>query len=476
MSAAVFAVIFGWSVGPVLHLDEPHNAAAALPSEFVPFYRPLTDASTAEQIAKTHCMIGIRVWLLALVMTALPVPAPAKDAAISVPRWSRPLAAEPSHRTSAILMPLPGGGVIARNGAGVIAVDARGATRWSMPKISSAIVDGSMVVFRRPNVVFAVRSNDAGVLWKRACPDPQYLVVTGDRIVTMCAGVSTVLRARDGSVVARHAVSVSPSPPMLSGARRLTDRYVLVTNFFDGAWMGHSFNVVDARTGTFLWSETDADFFNITPTTVDVSPYPSMLPWAAAGIVVRRRLVDGAKLRSQEYATPQSSDEGVRGRVTLSRAATYVQNFNTGLFRFGLGDTRAPQTVLAGGHASAITLGSGAFVFNDVAMTSPGGPLYIDRPMNRGGFETRTIGRFSGQVSVQNTDAWPPETDVAVHVGGRLAIPDNGLIRFYDEFGSVELTVKSPCRVPLLAATSTMVFMRCPEYGSPGTLAGFALR
>jgi uncharacterized protein YggE len=35
------------TLGPVLHVDEPRNAAAALPSEFVPFYRPLDDATTA---------------------------------------------------------------------------------------------------------------------------------------------------------------------------------------------------------------------------------------------------------------------------------------------------------------------------------------------------------------------------------------------------------------------------------------------
>lgn len=423
--------------------------------------------------------MSMRLRLLAVVLvfaafaSLSPLPASAADAPVRSPRWTRPLAPEASYRTIAVLLPLPDGTVLVRNGTGVFATDARGVTRWSMPNVTDAIGDGTAVVFRRSNVVFAVRSRDAGVLWKRPCSEPPYLVAVADRIVTICGGVSTVLRASDGSVLASRPVKIGTAPASFQGARRLTDRYVLVTNFFDGAWMGESYYVVDAWTGAFLWSMTDSDFFDADATTVAVSPYPSMLPSETVGTVQRRRLADGVVVNTEHYATPKSSDLEIRGLLTMSQAATYVLNMEAGLFRFRRGGARNPEGLLNGARAAAVPLGSAAFLFVD-QMQRPArdNPLYLDRPSARGVFSTRTIGGFSGNV-VGNADGSRRISDHAVQLGNRLAVADDGVIRLYDQFGRVEMSAKSPCRLPQVAATRTMLFMRCAQPHSRGILAGF---
>jgi outer membrane protein assembly factor BamB len=418
--------------------------------------------------------VGMRVRLLSLALVlaafALPLPARAADAPVRLPRWTRPLAPEASYRTVAVLLPLADGSVLVRNGTDVFATDARGVTRWSMPNVTAAVTDGSAVVFGRSNVVFAVRSRDAGVLWKRPCAEPPYLVAVADRVVTVCGGISTVFRARDGSVLARHTVAISTSPASIQAARRLTDRYLLVTNFFDGAWMGEAYYVVDARTGAFLWSLTDSDFFDTTTTTVDVSQYPSMLPSQAVGTVQRRHLADGVVVSTEHYDTPNGSNLEVRGLVTTSRAATYVLNMETGLFRFRRGETRDPQSLVNGARASPLTLGSAAFIFPDQAQS---GLLYLDRPSARGIFSTRLIGQYSGSVTAYAADASHTDSNHAVRLGDRLAVADGGVIRLYDEFGRVEMSAKSPCALPEVATTRTMLFMRCAQLRSPGILAGF---
>ena len=416
--------------------------------------------------------VGVRLLAFAFAFAAFALPLPAAAyAPVSPARWTRALAPEASYRTVAVLLPLADGSVLVRNGTDVFATDARGVTRWSMPNVATAVADGRAVVFGRSNVVFAVRSRDAGVLWKRPCAEPPYLVAVADRIVTICGGVSTVLRARDGSVLARHAVQISTGPASIQGARRLTDRYVLVTNFFDGAWMGESYYVVDARTGAFLWSLTDSDFFDATTTTVDVSQYPSMLPSQAVGTVQRRRLADGVVVRTERYDTPKSSNLEVRGLVTTSRAAMYILNMETGLFRFRRDETRDPQSLVNGARASPLTLGSAAFIFLDQARS---GSLYLDRPSAHRVFSTQLIGRFSGNVTAYAAEASHTDSNHAVRLGDRLAVADDGTIRLYDEFGRVEMSAKSPCALPQVATTRTMLFMRCAQLRSTGILAGFA--
>ncbi len=179
----------------------------------------------------------------AAVMAAVIGPAmPATAATASVAAaWTRPLQSTPATNTAVpVMQPLPNGTLLVRNGTDMLAVDARGVTRWSMPNIDDALVAGRRVVFRRPHVVFAVRATDAGVLWKRACEKPAYLAAAGDRIVTTCGGLSTVLRARDGSVLARHPTRTFTGPPSIRGVRTLNVDYVMVTDVFSGGWMGEA--------------------------------------------------------------------------------------------------------------------------------------------------------------------------------------------------------------------------------------------
>ncbi|MDP9024654.1 MAG: hypothetical protein M3N13_04660 [Candidatus Eremiobacteraeota bacterium] len=420
--------------------------------------------------------ISAAACLLAWTLIASPMQARAAKATFTQPRWTRPLTPTAPLTDTAVpvMQPLADGTLLVRSGAGVLAVDARGVTRWSMPNIDDALLVGDAVVFRRSNVVFAVRSRDAGVLWKRPCAKPPYLVAAGDRIVTMCGRLSTILRARDGTVLAQRAVKLATGIPTFRGARPLNDGYVLVKNFFDGAWMGDSYFVVDARTGAFLWSETDFDVVDVTPMTIAITPYPSMLPWGTAGSIVRRSLADGATVDSQTYALPKGTDT-VRGKLVMSRAATYVTTMDDTLFRFRRGDTRDPQTLHRGSRLVTVTLGSAAFILVDAA-NGQNRAVYLDRPADHGAFVMRTLGQHVGRVGVRT----PERTDVyvdlgdAVRLGDRVAVPENDVVRLYDEFGAIEMTAKSVCMNPQLAATRTTLFMKCSQPGQRVFLAAFA--
>ena len=181
------------------------------------------------------------------------MPAAVAEAHVSAPAWTRPLHSTPAQADTVIpvMQPLPNGTLLVRNGRDMLVIDDRGVTRWSMPNIDDALVDGDMVVFRRSHLVFAVRARDAGMLWKRPCERPPYLAAAGERIVTMCDGLSTVLRGRDGSVLARHVVKTVTGPPMFQhGARTLNDCVHhgddLLRRRMDG---GNRDYVVDAHTG-----------------------------------------------------------------------------------------------------------------------------------------------------------------------------------------------------------------------------------
>jgi outer membrane protein assembly factor BamB len=133
-------------------------------------------------------------------LAAFAAPVHAGDTRTPAPLWRRELPALTADlRFKPVLRPLAGGTLLVRNGAGVAALDARGRTLWSEPDIDGFIADGAMVVFRRSGVVFAMRRRDAGVLWRRPCSKPNYLVAAGDRVLTICGGRSTVLGARTGS-------------------------------------------------------------------------------------------------------------------------------------------------------------------------------------------------------------------------------------------------------------------------------------
>jgi PQQ-like domain len=414
--------------------------------------------------------------LLALTLAAMPVAASANDALREGPQWTRTLPAAAGSNAAPlppILMPLADGSLLVRKGDGVIALAGNGTTRWSMPNVKEAILDGDAVVFRRSNVVFAIRNRDAGMLWKRPCADPPYMAVAGDRLVSMCAGLSTVLRARDGTVLAQHAVKLSTSPASLQGARPLNDGYVLVTNFFDGAWMGHAYYVVDAHTGAFLWSETDFDVVDVSPSTISITPYPSMLPWGNAGYVRTRRLADGSTVASQTYDVSVSSDPS-RGHTAFTRSAAYVMTFDGAVFRFPRGREHDRQNPIQHNGEFLTTLGDAAFIFVRSARLE--GTVFVDRPSRDGTYETRPIGQWAGFVTGQPPEFPQTTAGPAIAVTGGLAVAEAGSVRLYDASGSVQLDAHSSCTrsSPQVAATQTMVFVLCTPYGSPEKLMAFS--
>lgn len=228
-------------------------------------------------------------------------------------RWMRTLSA-PSERdrSKTIFALLEDGAVLVRSGGGVEAIDAvSGRLRWSLPAIAGASVADETVVLRRPGVILAVRARDAVPLWRRPCVDPPFALAMQDRILTMCGGISTVLDRRNGRVLLERAVALRTSPMDIRDARALNGRFALVDNFFDGAWMGDSYYVVDSWTGAFNWSQTDFRVLAVTSTTITIAPYPSMLPWASTGTVVERRLSDGKTVH--EYAYPPPGGATVTG-------------------------------------------------------------------------------------------------------------------------------------------------------------------
>lgn len=382
-------------------------------------------------------------------------------------RWNRPLAGMASLSAAPVLLPLPDGSVLVRDGEGVVALDSQGRRRWSMPNVIDAIVHGGTVVFRRPATVFAIRSGDGTVLWTRACARAPYLAAARDRIVTLCDGASTVLRARDGMVLAQHGVIPVADPRQFWGARPLNDDYVLVANVFDGAWMGTRYIVVDAHTGAFGWNTTDIDVLDVTPTTIAIAQYPSMLPWSRAGHVERRRIADGVVVASADYQAPVDADTAVRGRVVMTPAAVYVAPANdSGVFRFRRGLTHGGQRLSGMRPVEIAALGGAAFILAD-------GALYLDRPSGRGRFVTRRIGRYSAALLTRRPLSSFTEPHGGVRIGGRFAAADGGFVRLYDELGRVELTARSPCRDPQLAATTELLYMLCEREKAPAQLVAF---
>ncbi len=276
-----------------------------------------------------------------------------------------------------------------------------------------------------------------------------------------------LLPLRDGTALVRN----GEGGTSIRGAQGLNDGYVLVTDFFDGAWMGRSYYVVDAHTGAFLWSDTDFNVVDVTPETIAISPYPSMLPWGSAGYVVRRRLPDGAVLSTQTHDLPRSIDDTTRGYLARSTAATYVTAMGGSVFRFRRGTNRDPQRIFSGA-TDVYTLGNAAFIFVRSGIGSA--TVYLDRPSGRDTFATRLLGKQGGYISEPAAADWSTWIGRAGHVGGLIAVNDGVAVRLYDELGSAAMVVKSPCKSPYLTATRSVLFVVCAPKGSPVTVAGYA--
>jgi hypothetical protein len=391
------------------------------------------------------------------------------------PAWTRTFPPVTGYPVAPILLPLPGGAVLVRDGTGATALDARGRTLWSMPNVDHVLLDGSMLVFLRSDVVFAVRARDAAVLWKRPCDRPPYVVAAGARLLTFCGVTSTVLRARDGAILATRqpTIRISPPHPHLDGARPLDADYVVVWNHFNGAWMGTDYYVVDAHTGAFLWDETDYDVVDHTATTIAITPARSMLPWGKTGLVERRRLADGMIMNSRTYAAPHADDVAGGGRLVFSRSAGYVITYY-GVYRFARGDGSQPQHVLDGFDSRVVTLGNAAFIGAQAGGRDRFGTLSIDRPSSNGSFITSSLGSYDMRLALQPVDSGDGLTTSVLRVGDSVAVADGQTIRLYDESGRVELTAKVTCNNVLPTATRDMLFALCAQQqGMPMTLAAF---
>lgn len=406
-----------------------------------------------------------------------PPPTPAWTAARE--SWTRTLAPVPQPPDAPprpqVLLPLPNGSIVARDGEGVTALDRSGARRWTIPDVGDVIADGDALVMRRATYVFSVRARDAGVRWKHACANPSYVAAAGSRIATNCGGVSTILDARDGHTVARHDTTLVSSPPHLVGARSLNADYVLVANFFEGAWMGISDYVVDVRTGAFLWQETDARVLAVGPTTIDLTPLPSTMPWGTAGYVKRVRLSDGKVVGETQYAVPKTPDSYM-GVLTESTAATYVNVHDGNLYRFSHHRTGEPQPLLASEHGGdVVTLDDAAFIFTRPRMHEEN--LFIDRPAGDG-FTTRRLGAGAGSVMTRTDTLSDMATGVkGARVGDRIVTADRGMLHVYDRTGAetMTMTVASSCS-PLVAGSGGVLLVACSQPGAPNTVTAYALR
>lgn len=343
--------------------------------------------------------------------------------------------------------------MLVRSGTGVAAIDiATGATRWYIPRVDRAVVALGNAVLSRANVVFSVRGDDAAVLWKVPCYEPRFLVSAGARVVTRCGLRSVVLNAASGRMVAARDVDSGD----FFGANAIGDGYVAANERFDGAWSGTRTHIVDARTGAYKWSQTDAQIVGATSTTVSLSPLPSMMPWGATGAVAVRRLADGRILRTTFYDVPQTESRG--GYVALSSAATYVTAGGS-LYRFALARPSA-ATLLPGNEAAglpiasrAVALGASGFIaVPDVA--SPMVYASLDRPRpgkakGLSSFSNRPLGRFA---SVFSKDG---QMTPFLRLGQRVVLAGYGYAWLYDQFGRAEVAAHTACEGQHAVATTT---------------------
>jgi hypothetical protein len=145
------------------------------------------------------------------------------------------------------------------------------------------------------------------------------------------------------------------------------------------------------------------------------------------------------------------------------------------VFRFQPIGTRGPQSILSGARATIRALGSAAFILAEGTQSSPG-DLYLDRPIPGGGFAIRRLGQHAGHLSAKSpTDSfmYPAE---AVRLGDRLAVPDTGVVRLYEEFGTIETTARTVCTNPQLALTRTTLYAHCGQAGASAALMAFPRR
>jgi outer membrane protein assembly factor BamB len=367
-------------------------------------------------------------------------------AAMTSALWTRSLDAYPLAVRSSfiILASLPDGALLVRSGPGIAALDAAtGKTLWFLPDVLDAIVHGSSVLIRRGDVVFAVRARDGAVLWRSPCANARYIVAVGRRVLTSCGDASTVLDGASGNLVGRRPATFRMSPPDVRGARSLNDRFAMIANDFDGAWMGTEYAVVDAATGAYDWSETDFAVLGVSSGSILIAPYPGMLPWAPTGTVVRRRLFDGAVLGSRSYQLPPGSDPDGRGFVTVTPAAVYVSTSTYGLYRFPTGTTAASKVAE---HAQVeAVLGDAAFyaVADD---RFSGADLSVER--RRGsGFGDRFIGRYAGLIAAGGDadNVGVAGERVAVRTGDVVVAARDGSVDVLDESGTRILTARNAC-------------------------------
>jgi hypothetical protein len=366
------------------------------------------------------------------------------------------LAATPVTRASSedpLLRALDSRLVMVRSGAGVAAIDiATGATRWYIPRVERAIVALGNAVLSRSDVVFSVRGDDAAVLWKVPCYGSAFLVSAGARVVTRCGVKSVVLNAASGATVAARHVDGGP----FFGAHALSDGYVAADERFDGAWSGTRTHIVDARTGEYKWSQTDAQIVGVTSTTVSLSPLPSTLPWGATGTVAVRRLADGRVLHTTFYDVPKAESRG--GYVALSSAAAYVTE-NGSLYRFALAHP-SPGSLLPGNEAAGLPIGSRAIALGAaafIAVPDIAGPMVyisLDRPRLRtankvSSFSTRPLGRFAPVFSKDG------QSRPFLRLGRRVVVAAYGYAWLYDELGVAEIAAHTACDGQQVVATTT---------------------
>jgi len=424
---------------------------------------------------------GLAILAIAAMVALSPAAVGGASAEGTTAVWSRNLDAYPLSLRSGIfiLTALPGGGVLVRSGAGVAALDpVTGKTLWFLAGVLDASLDGTSVLVRRRDVVFAVRARDAAVVWKRPCVNARYVVGVGSRALTACGDTSTVLDGSNGALRGRRPIVLTMSAGDIRGARSLNGRFAMIANSFDGAWGGMEYAIVDAATGTYEWSQTDFAILDVSPDSILIAPYPGMLPWAPTGTVVRRRLVDGAVLGRRVYQLPMGSDPDERGVVTVSPSAVYVSTQSAGLFRFATGTSSADE-VAAHAEVEAV-LGNAVFYAIKGAQFGVA-DLYVERPREHD-FSNRSIGRYSGLIAAGGDDqnAGSFGEHVAIRTGDVVVASRTGSVDVLDESGTRILEVQNTCLANQrhVLKTGNRLYVLCDPISSKGrvVVSAYALR
>ena len=361
------------------------------------------------------------------------------------PLWTRGLPAGPPVADPQPLVVRDA--VVVRSGYGLVVLDAAsGKTRWSLPSATDVAVSDDAVVVARADSVEGLRPADGGVVWRRECRPPTFVLRLADRIATVCSRRLTILRAHDGSVVAERPLPRPVRPPYRAAA--LTDRYFTISNDLRS---DSPFAVVDARTGVLCWRSVDTLVVDAGLRWVELTPVN------APGTLIRRDLATGKVLARNVYRfSVPVEDHGTPLYATSS--AVYALAGQGELYRSPRDGSEMTRVTPERGVVITPTILDGsAFYGTQPTGTATTAIVHVDR-YEDGAFKDADLGAF---------DPVP-----ALRAGDRVALNAHGTIAMFDARGGEVAALHTSCAtLGAVAVAARRWILLCPTKTASSILA-----